>query len=95
MPARQAQGRRVDSEFNYNLARWKKDRRNHLIANPLCVRCLESGIRTDATVSDHIDPIRQGGDPWCWSNRQALCDTCHNIKSGREAHTRRPRGRGV
>lgn len=64
----------------------------HLAANPVCVICATKGLIVSATVSDHIRPVRQGGDPWDWSNRQALCDTCHASKSGREAHGR---GRGV
>lgn len=92
IPNRKAQERRLETDFDYNLTRWRKDRRLHLTQNPLCVGCLTKGIRTDATVSDHIKPIRQGGDPWEWSNRQALCDTCHNKKSGGESHQYRGKG---
>lgn len=54
--------------------------------NPLCVECEAQGISTPVEVTDHITPINQGGDPYAWSNLQSLCDTCHNIKSGKEAH---------
>ena len=66
--------------------RWKKDRTAYIAQNPLCVKCKEKGIITEAKVSDHIVPINEGGDIWHWKNRQALCTTCHNIKSAKEAH---------
>ena len=80
----------------YNTQRWRKDRAAHL-SQPtyyrgewypvtLCVKCLERGRVEIATVSDHIVPISQGGDVWDWANRQGLCPTCHNQKSGGEAH---------
>lgn len=90
IPERVVQARVEDeTEFDYNSHKWRKDRRMHLSENPLCVVCKASGIVAAATVSDHIQPVRQGGDPWDWSNRQGLCKTCHNQKSGREAHSRR------
>ena len=79
---------RSGTTFDYNSSAWRKDRKAHLSLNPLCEICLSKEVYTAATVSDHKDPINQGGDPWAWSNRQALCSTCHNQKSGREAHSR-------
>lgn len=92
MPSRVAQERRLEEVFDYNSTRWRKDRRLHLAANPLCVECQKEGFVTEATVSDHDKPIREGGDPWDWSNRLALCEHHHAKKSGREAHTRRGKG---
>lgn len=90
LPEKQMQeGRNYDaSAFDYNSQRWRKDRRLHLQSYPLCAECERAGLVVAATVSDHVKPIRQGGDPWCWSNRQALCYSCHASKSGREAHNR-------
>lgn len=83
--------RDADDNFDYNATKWRKDRAAHLAENPLCVLCKKAGILSDATVSDHIKPVRQGGDLWDWSNRQGLCETCHNQKRGRESHSKRNR----
>lgn len=89
VPEKQAQRVVIEDDyFDYNSYRWRKDRRLHLQSYPLCAECARAGRVVAATVSDHVKPIRQGGDPWCWSNRQALCVTCHASKSGREAHNR-------
>lgn len=92
IPPRVAQDRRINTEFDYNCSRWRKDRRLHLSQYPLCKQCLDQGIHRASRVSDHTKPVRDGGDPWSWDNRQALCYPCHNKKSGREAHTRPGRG---
>ena len=77
---------REGTEFDYNTSAWRKDRKAFLSCNPLCAVCLSNEQYTVATVRDHIVPINQGGDAWAWSNAQGLCETCHNQKSGREAH---------
>ena len=72
----------------YHTTKWRNDRAAHLAENPLCVKCLEEdGRHVEATVSDHIDPVEQGGDMWDWKNRQALCSSHHNRKSGSEKGT--------
>ena len=80
-------GRIKPNSHVYNTVRWRKDRALHLQDNPLCAHCYAIGIITEATVSDHVNPINNGGDMWDWANRQALCKRCHNIKSGKERHT--------
>jgi HNH endonuclease. len=35
---------------------------------------------------DHIQPIRLGGEVYDLDNLQTLCKSCHNRKSGKEAH---------
>src|SRR6266498_4250874 len=79
-------GRFNDNHDFYNSTAWKRDRKAHLAANPLCVKCKKEGRTVLANVSDHKTPINQGGDPWRWENRQALCSSCHNSKSGKERH---------
>lgn len=64
----------------YSLNKWKKDRNAHIHANPFCVECLKIGLHVLATVSDHIQPISQGGAIWDWENRQGLCEIHHNKK---------------
>ena len=49
-----------------------------------CAECMKQGNLTPATVVDHIIPHR--GDMklfWDESNWQALCESCHNQKTGR------------
>lgn len=65
--------------------RWRKASRQYLQAHPFCVRCLEKGRYTKATVVDHITPHR--GNPilfWDRSNWQPLCKTCHDRKTWTE-----------
>lgn len=59
-------------------------RRIHLGREPLCRLC-----QRPATVSDHIKPIRDGGDPWSLANRQALCRKCHNEKTKSDIESRK------
>jgi 5-methylcytosine-specific restriction protein A len=65
-------------------ARWRVARRRFLALNPLCVACAAAGRRIPANVVDHIRPHR--GDMaafWNSENWQALCSTCHHVKTGR------------
>ena len=91
-PNHSQQGRVDGNPFDYNGKRWRSNRRAHLVEYPLCAECKRNDVLTDSTVSDHIIPIRQGGDPWSWDNRQALCITHHAQKSAKERH--HPKGRG-
>ena len=63
-------------------ARWQKASKAFLQAHPLCVRCMEEGRYTKATIVDHIKPHR--GDPtlfWDEGNWQPLCKWCHDQKT--------------
>jgi len=70
---------------NYNSVRWRKLRAMQMAEQPLCVSCKEKGIIKEARVADHIKPVRLGGEFWSRNNLQSLCDSCHNVKSGKEA----------
>ena len=80
----------------YSLPVWTGDLRpNQLMREPWCRECARRGIRTRATVVDHIVPHR--GD-WAKfidpANHQSLCKICHDRKTAREqAEERRNRGR--
>lgn len=79
-------GRKNVEGFDYNCVRWRRNRIAHLRhVDWNCKVCVQLGIYGTATVSDHIDPINDGGDPWDWNNRQGLCKTHHDQKSGRES----------
>jgi 5-methylcytosine-specific restriction protein A len=79
-------GRKIDNSVFYNSRAWRKNSKAFLAENPLCVECKAGGRVELATVSDHVTPINQGGDPWGWNNLQPLCTRHHAIKSGKEAH---------
>ena len=62
---------------------WREARRRFLQLNPLCVKCMERGMLTPATVVDHVIPHR--GDRklfWDEQNWQPLCKECHDKKTG-------------
>jgi len=65
----------------YNSYRWQKLTKQFLKENRLCVRCLEEGRTTIATVSDHIIPITHGGQEWDTKNLQPLCASHHSRKT--------------
>jgi 5-methylcytosine-specific restriction endonuclease McrA len=54
--------------------------------SPLCVKCLTKPKFIKANTCDHIKPIALGGAKLQLSNLQWLCSSCHNSKSGKEAH---------
>jgi 5-methylcytosine-specific restriction enzyme A len=80
-------GRTKANDEVYNSTRWRRFRLVHIQANPLCVQCAKVGRIVAGRVVDHIKPINQGGEVFDANNVQTLCDHCHNIKSGKEAHT--------
>lgn len=74
------------NETRYHTQRWKKSRLWFLKRNPACVSCRKRGIFTPATVVDHIIAVSTGEvDFWDKRNWQALCASCHNSKSSKEA----------
>jgi len=87
MPERKVHGRRLkpNSEV-YNQRNYRKRVRLHKMRNPYCVECEKQGLITPVDVTDHVDPINQGGAVYDEANWQSLCHTCHNRKSGGEAH---------
>ncbi len=65
--------------------KWQQARTGFLSKHPLCVQCQSRGRVTAASVVDHIKPHR--GDMskfWERSNWQALCATCHSVKTAAE-----------
>lgn len=65
--------------------RWQKARARYLKRHPLCVKCLEAGRFTEASVVDHIEAHR-GNDVLFWDegNWQSLCKPCHDSKTFQE-----------
>jgi 5-methylcytosine-specific restriction endonuclease McrA len=71
-------------------ARWQRERVEYLIANPLCVMCLELGVYVPATVVDHVTP-HEGNALLFWDrgNWQGLCVTCHSKHKQKAEHALR------
>lgn len=66
----------------YASARWKRMSLAHRNENPLCAHCGAPG-----DVTDHIKPIRFGGEAWSKKNFQTLCNSCHTKKTNQERNT--------
>lgn len=89
--------RRDSAEYHdwYLLPIWTNDLRPaQLLREPFCRECAKRGVRTPATVVDHIRPFR--GD-WALftdpANHQSLCKHHHDQKTAREqAEERRKNG---
>jgi 5-methylcytosine-specific restriction endonuclease McrA len=58
----------------------------------LCQACKRKGKTTLGEVVDHIEPLHLGGSDEA-SNKELLCNPCHDAKSAREAGDRARGGR--
>lgn len=80
--------RRVSAAYHswYSLPVWTDDLRPaQLLAEPWCRDCARRGIRTRATVVDHVQPHRGDWDKFIdRGNLQSLCKGCHDRKTARE-----------
>ena len=63
--------------------RWQKLRVQVLMEEPLCRVCWADGAVTAATDVDHIVPRAKGGTDER-GNLQALCRSCHSVKTSTE-----------
>lgn len=84
-PTSKGRNKLGDMRLFYSSRRWRSVRLYHLQRNPLCKNCHDVSIIKGADVVDHIQPIRQGGDPYNELNLQSLCKVCHDKKSRTEA----------
>ena len=83
--------RTKDMRWFYNSRKWRKFSKNYRQRNPLCVFCNQEGLYVPAKVTDHIKTFEEQPKGFDLDNLkeiyvQALCSSCHNKKSGREAH---------
>lgn len=85
-PERKAHANRRNDNSFYQLSAWRKASHAYRKAYPLCAECERQGRTTPAQMVDHIKPLADGGAAFDWNNLQALCNQCHAIKSGKEAH---------
>jgi len=67
----------------YNSTQWRQARLSVLLRdNYLCVSCKKKGKLSEATVIDHIEPIKVSWEKrLSLNNLQALCDSCHTKKT--------------
>ena len=61
----------------------QRERAQVLVEEPFCRLCLAEGKRVRAVVVDHIVPLAWDGSD-DRSNKQALCNPCHDAKSKAE-----------
>jgi 5-methylcytosine-specific restriction protein A len=56
------------------------------LPNSICKQCYLEGRTEPVHTVDHIQRIRDGGDPLDWNNLQSLCRMHHDRKSSQEGH---------
>ncbi len=73
----------------YNDA-WRKLKKAHLAAHPLCVLCAKEGKKRKATQANHIVPFNNFDDSRRIDklNLQSLCAPCHKKKTRKETEER-------
>lgn len=72
----------------------QRDRAQVLAEEPFCRECLKHGLEVASDVVDHTVPLSEGGSD-ARTNKQGLCDPCHEAKSKRERAAARRRARPV
>lgn len=79
----QLRGTRTERGYNNCWVKYSKLFRDK---NPLCKHCKDKGHLKPSTCVDHIIPVEGSDDPLFWdeTNHQALCWSCHSIKTARE-----------
>ena len=90
---RVVQGRRLhDNSKFYNARKWRKVSKEYKAAHPICEcqDCKVNELIKPAHVTDHIRGLQflldKGFDPYAWNELQAMNNSCHNKKSGKDAH---------
>lgn len=74
---------KVEKDFRYAMAWWKRYSYNLRAITPKCAIC---GIITKPInkVVDHVIPVRFGGSFEDKRNHQVICTVCHNSKTAKE-----------
>jgi len=82
---KRAETRPTSAALRYG-SRWQRYAKIFLAQNPLCVKHLGDGRGPEpATLVDHIVP-HKGDEQLFWDsdNHQALCASCHGVKTATE-----------
>lgn len=69
----------------YDKPWWRRLTRIVRQEEPICPFCKTDTFIAETKVTDHIIPVRLGGDMRDRKNLQGICDSCHSIKSRHEA----------
>ena len=67
---------------------WQQTRQVVLSQEPVCRLCRNAL----ASMVDHIQPIRDGGDRLAYDNLQPLCNKCHAQKTKQDLAARKASG---
>ena len=76
----------------YEGMQWRNFRKSKLMVDPLCEECKRNNRVVEASVVDHIERIKDGGEVYSMDNVQSLCKPCHARKSSNERADRREGG---
>jgi 5-methylcytosine-specific restriction protein A len=90
---RVVQGRRKhDNSKFYNARRWRRTSKSYKNLNPLCecAECKDKDFPKEGNETDHIRGLQflldNNLDPYSFDELQTMNKSCHNKKSGRDAH---------
>jgi len=86
-----AEQRRKPWRKLYSTKAWKVRRRDQLLLQPLCERCLSRGVITPATVAHHVE--RHDGDEFKFFHGKlaSSCADCHDVDEQRIENGGQPR----
>ena len=73
-PKRRLDHHYIDGKYIYHTPAWRSLAKRKRNANPMCEHCAKHMRATPSQMVDHIKPIEHGGEPFDYSNLQALCD---------------------
>lgn len=76
----------------YKTAAWLRMRKLKLSEQPLCARCNQLGVTTQATVVNHIKPHKGDVNLFHdYSNIEGVCAPCHDGVIKREERNKMPK----
>ena len=75
----------TEHHYLYKTGVWARMRRRQLMQHPLCARCKQHDLLTEAKHVDHVEPHRGVRELFFKSsNLQSLCHSCHTFKTNAE-----------
>lgn len=75
-----------DSKKIYNSSKWIKEVRPAVLIRD-AARCVQCDSKENLVV-DHVEELKDGGDPYDLNNLETLCKKCHSIKTHEEKKKR-------
>lgn len=77
----------------YSTQRWRRLSKKKRAVNPFCEDCELDGVMNPCDIVDHVVEIKDGGEPFLWSNLRSLCHAHHNAKTAKERERRKRHGK--